>query len=233
MVEFLTSPAITGILAFILVIGVYAFTHTGSPTSILMVVLSLGLLLGARYLTGLALWWEILVLAVGVLLILLEVFVLPGFGVAGIIGIVMVLVGLLLTLVPHMPGEIPLPKGNLGWSVFKQTLLAVSIAFIAATIAGYYLMRNLPKMPIGRRLALAAPEAVNAPPVADVSLYEGIKPGSEGVLEATCRPIGTVRIGGELFDAMSEGDMIERGQRVRVLRREGNTLVVERSPEPS
>ena len=86
--------------------------------------------------------------------------------------------------------------------------------------------------PGASRLALAAPEAVNAPPVVDVGLYEGIAPGCEGVLEGTCRPVGTVRIGDKLFDAMSEGEMIERGERVRVLRREGNTLVVERSPKP-
>jgi len=233
MVEFLTSPAVTGILAFVLIMGVYAFTHTGSVTSAIMIVLSLALLLGARYLTGLALWWEILVLAVGIVLLLLEIFILPGFGVAGILGIVMILVGLLLTLVPYVPGEMPWPKGNLAWGMFRQTLLALCIAFVAATVTGYFLMKNLPKLPIGRRLALAAPEAVNAPPVVDVPLYEQIKPGSEGVLEGTCRPIGTVRVGDKLFDAMSEGDVIERGERVRVLRREGNTLVVERSPNLS
>jgi len=231
MVEFLTSPAVTGILAFFLIIGVYAFTHTASPTSIVIVVICLSLLLGARYLTGLALWWEILVLITGIVLILLEVFVLPGFGVAGILGILMTLVGLILITVPHVPGDMPLPRGNLAWGVFKTTLLAICIAFIAATVTGYYLMRNLPKLPIGRRLALAAPTASNAPPVVDVKLYESIKPGAEGVLESTCRPVGRVRIGGEIFDAMSEGDMIERGERVRVLRRESNTLVVERSPQ--
>jgi len=227
LVDFLTSAEITGVLIFLLVIGVYALTHTGSHTSMILVAVSLALLLGARYLTGLALWWEILVLLAGLVLIIIEVFVIPGFGFTGILGIILVLAGLFLTLVPNLPGEAPLPKDRLGWSTLTDALLALCVAFVAATIAGYYLVRNLPRLPWARRLTLKPAVALNGPPVVEIDLYESIMPGSVGHAETVLRPVGKVRIGRDLFDAIAEGEMITAGASIRVLRREGNTLVVE------
>ena len=72
--------------------------------------------------------------------------------------------------------------------------------------------------------ATAATEA----PVSIHSPMLQIAPGDEGVAESMCHPVGKVRFGNDLVDAASEGDPIEAGTKVRVLRNEGNRIVVER-----
>ncbi|MFQ5589926.1 MAG: nodulation protein NfeD, partial [Phycisphaerae bacterium] len=101
LADWLTSTYVRGFLMLLILLGVYVEFHTpGVGVAGLVALIALVVFVGAPYLTGLANVWEILFLAVGILLIALEILVIPGFGVAGISGVILVIVGLLATFVP-------------------------------------------------------------------------------------------------------------------------------------
>jgi len=228
LVALLTTPAVFGFLLFVGLLCAYVEVNTpgfGIPGAVAIVCF--GVLFGSQYLTGLAIWWEIALFALGVLLLLLEVFVTPGFGVLGVAGILCCIVGLLAMVVPNPPERPPWPDSPLSWSVFETGVLSMLLGFAAAVIGAVTLSRFLPKMPIASKLFLAPPEPSREGAVGESSPFRRVGPGAMGVVEATCRPVGKVRFGEELLDALTEGAMIPSGQRVRVLRRDGNRVVVE------
>ena len=135
--------------------------------------------------------------------------------------------GLLAMVVPNPPGRLPWPDSPLSWSVFETGVLSMLLGFAAAVIGAATLSRFLPKMPIASKLFLAPPEPPGEGAVGERSPFRAVGPGAVGVVEATCRPVGKVRFGEELLDAQADGAVIPAGRNVRVLRREGNRVVVE------
>ena len=197
----------------------------GIPGALALVCL--GLLFGGQYLLGMALWWEIALIAVGIVLILLEILVIPGFGVAGVTGALCLLGGLLGIVVPNAPDEWPIPSGEFAWDLLADGAFALGLGFVLALVAMPIVGRFLPKLPLASRLVIAPSEPAEDAPVSTASPMMRVKVGDVGVVESTCRPVGRARFGEDLLDAVSEGSIIEPGTRVRVLRHEGNRLVVE------
>ncbi len=225
---YLMTPAAMSLLFFAALLCAYVELHTpglGVPGALALVCL--GLLFGGQYLLGMALWWEIALIAVGIVLILLEILVIPGFGVAGVAGGLCLLGGLLGVVVPNAPDKLPIPSGEFAWDLLADGAFALGLGFVLALVAMPIMGRFLPKLPVASRLVIAPSEAAEDAPVSTASPMMRVQVGDAGVVESTCRPVGRVRFGEELLDAVSEGSIIEPGTRVRVLRREGNRLVVE------
>ncbi|MHC4561195.1 MAG: NfeD family protein [Planctomycetota bacterium] len=232
LVAFLTTPPVTGLLMMVGLLGLYTEFRTpgvGVPGAV--AVLCFAIAFGARYLTGLANWWEIALIVIGVVLLILEVAVIPGFGVAGVAGIVCVLVGLIGIIAINPPGEPPIPQTPLEWSFFYSGLMALCVAFLLAVVGGAFLGRYLPKIPGVNRLVLAPAAEYSETTASPHTPLDHISAGDVGVVEGMCRPVGKVRFGEDLLDAVTEGDMIEAGAEVRVLRRAGNRVVVEKTSE--
>jgi membrane-bound serine protease (ClpP class) len=170
-------------------------------------LLSLGLFFWGQWLVRLAGWEELLLLALGVLLIGLEVFVIPGFGVAGIAGMV-ALVGAGATS-----------------SVIIGALGRVALSLLLALAAGLALLRLLPNLPFGRRLVLGtemrAESGYASPPQADALVL-----GRTGIALSPLRPAGVAQIDGERVDVVSDGTFIDAGAAIQVIRVEGNRIVV-------
>ncbi len=228
LVGFLTSPAVMGILLFVGILCAYAEIQSpgfGIPGGI--AIACFAIVFGSRYLTGLAQWWEIALFFMGVVLLLLEIFVTPGFGVLGLGGILCCIVALLSMLVPNAPMELPWPKTDGAWEMFSTGAMWLIVAFVAATAASAVLARYLPKVPIAGRLVLAAPQAPESPPASEDAPILGVKVGQVGKVTQTCRPVGKVLIGERFVDAIADGAFIEEGAEVVVLRNEGNRVVVE------
>ena len=99
---------------------------------------------------------------------------------------------------------------------------------VLSVIGAIVLSKYLPKIPIASRLILA-PAAEYTGTTA--SPLDRIAAGDIGIVEGDCRPVGKVRFGEELLDGVTEGDMIQAGAEVRVLRRAGNRVVIERVSE--
>jgi membrane-bound serine protease (ClpP class) len=165
IIEFLNNPLVRGILLSIFLTALYVALHTpghGFPEVIAFVTLAA--LLGVPLLTGYAQWWEILMILGGLALLAVEVFVLPGFGVAGIAGIVLVLLGFILTFAAREPIDAPgwLPSLPSTWAAIRQGLIVVVCGMLASLLLSMWLRRFLPKLPYFSKLILTATVGASA-----------------------------------------------------------------------
>jgi len=227
-VGFLSSPIVSSILFAVALMALYIELTTpgiGIPGAV--AVICFALIFGSRYLVGLANWIEIALFVLGLALIAVEIFVTPGFGVMGISGALLCVFSLLAILVANTPKEFPLPRTHLDWATFSNGLAGLMVGLIAAVIGAAILSRFLPKIPIAGRLVLPSAAPADGAPVTETSPIGRISVGDTGVVESMCRPVGMVRFGEDIVDASSEGGPIEKGAKVRVLRYDGNRVVVE------
>ena len=224
----LTSEYVRGFLMVIILLGAYVEFHTpGVGVPGLVALICLGIFVGAPYLTGLANVWEILCVGVGFALIALEVFVIPGFGVAGISGILLVFVGLLATFVPEEPGRsFPLYLPSLPSTLHytKVALVTLSASMITSLIGMIMLSRYLPRLPVFRRIAPANPTP------SEVQMddpYRGLaRVGDVGETSGPLHPAGKAFFGGRLVDVVTQGEYLEDHTQIEVVERRGNRVVV-------
>ncbi len=235
LVAFLTSPVVTSILLMGGMFLLYMeFQAPGFGVPGALAILCFAILFGSRYLIGLAAWWEVGLFILGVVLIGVEIFVIPGFGIAGISGIICCVVGLVAMVVANAPSELPIPDTALDWRLFERGVLALGAGFVLGVVAMFVGARYLPRIPGARPLVLAPPgREYDGPPVDESSPMSRVQVGDVGTVEGPCRPVGKVRIGEDLLNASSEGDMIPAGAKVRVLRKDSNRLLVEPVQERS
>jgi membrane-bound serine protease (ClpP class) len=208
----------------------FAYTEMNTPgfgVAGAIALACLAVLVGARFLVGLANAIEIAALIIGLVLIGLEIFVTPGFGVLGISGIVIVLASLAAMAVANPLPKWPVPQTNLDWSILEEGLAAMLIGAILGTIGAVIAARYLPKLSAVKPMFLAPAAPTAEPALSQASPLRRIEPGDTGVVEAVCRPAGKVRFGDDLLDVTSEGTIISPGTTVRVLHRKGNMIVVE------
>lgn len=157
LVDLLNGAAIRGVLMIIfllsLKIALHAPGHGGAEA---VALTSLGLLLGVPLLAGYAQWWEIVLIIVGLGLLAAELFVIPGFGVAGFSGLALLAFGFVMTFVPKEPTGLPgfLPSLPATWSAVQSGLLALAISMIVSLLLAWWLGHYLPKMPYFSRLVL-------------------------------------------------------------------------------
>ncbi|MGD2110398.1 MAG: NfeD family protein, partial [Phycisphaerae bacterium] len=191
----------------------------------LVALICLAIFVGAPYLTGLANIWEILFIVVGLLLISLEVFVIPGFGVAGISGIILLLVGLIATFVPDLPNRplyLPTLPSTINGIKIAVTTLVCSMA--VSLIGMVMISRYLPRMPV---LGNIVPENPTPSEVQVDDPYRGLaRVGDIGVSAGDLHPAGKARFGAQLVDVVTQGEYVDTGIRVEVIERRGNRVVV-------
>jgi membrane protein implicated in regulation of membrane protease activity len=144
-----------------------------------------------------------------------------------VLGVIFCGVGLLAMLMPYSPGKW-LPATPLDWRLFTNGVLGVTAGFVGAVVAALVLAKYLHALPLAGRLVLPSVVAPVEPTLTEQSPYLRVQAGDMGTVERMCRPVGKVRFGQDLLDASSQGEIIEPGSAVRVLRREGNRLIVEK-----
>ena len=178
-------------------------------------LLSFAVLFWGHWIVQLAGWEELLLVAAGTLLIGAEVFVIPGFGVAGVAGIVAVIAGLGMTLV----------GAGATTSMVIGALGRVAISVLFAIGGALVLLRVLPHLPYGRRFVLNddmnADLGYNTAPDTDRSWL-----GKTGTAVSPLRPAGIAEIAGTRLDVVSDGGFIEAQTVIEVTRVDGNRIVV-------
>ena len=226
LVDFLTEPAVAGFLFFVALLCAYVEMHTpGFGAAGAVAILCFAVLFGSRFLVGMANWWEIALFVLGMGLLAVEIFVTPGFGIVGLAGLLCCTASLLAMLVANAPDKLPIPKTDLDWSLFADGVLALGIAFIAAIVSAGVFARFLPKTPFAGRLILTPSQAMaSAQPIAVSEAPVAV--GETGLIQGTCRPAGLARFGDKLLQVITEGAFIESGKRVRVVKVQGNHIVV-------
>ena len=222
LVRFLTHPIVSGLLLTLGSLGLIIELRApgwGLPGSV--GVIALMLFFGAQYLVGLAEVQEVLLLAIGLGLLLVEVFVLPGFGAAGVLGVVCLVGAIYLALV-----DVPIPQYSWDFDRVGDAGTTILTALLAGFASGALLWRYLPKSRFGRSLVLAH-ELAAEDGYTGVALEQMPELGATGTAYTVLRPAGRVQIGDRLVDAQTEGGFIEEGTPVRVLQILGNAVVVE------
>jgi membrane-bound serine protease (ClpP class) len=230
LVRMLNHPTLTGILFMIGLLGVYIELKTpGVGLPGMVAIICFAILFGSRFLVGLATWWEIAIFAVGLFLLTIEIFVIPGFGITGVTGILFILIGLFAILVPNRPDELPWPKYDMDFKIFSDGAIALTLGFAGFLIAAYLLAKFLPKTGPFKGLVLDPAEAgpkiqmdITAPPQKAGEL----KIGDTGVVIGTLRPAGQARFGHSVADVVAEGDFIEKNCKVKIIQIQGNRVVV-------
>lgn len=221
----LNSALIRGILLAIAIIGGYIeFQNPGLILPGITALVALAIFLAAPYAAGLADVWTFALLGIGIILVLVELFVIPGFGLIGLLGGAMILVGLLTTFVPRDPtAPLSFDMTNF-WSALRTGLLVIFSAIMVSIAGIAMLLRYLPTMPVARGLLIETPDA--AVLAIDNPTRSAIEIGDIGIVESPLRPGGKARFGQEVFEVQSQGDYVERGEKVRVVKREGAVVFV-------
>jgi membrane-bound ClpP family serine protease len=176
-------------------------------------------------LNGQITWLALLLFVLGLLLIGLEVFVMPGVGVLGISGTVLVLGSLGLVAYGHWP------HSNEEWIGLGKSIGPFGISVLGALVAAFLLARFLPNIPFANRLLLKPADEAgefgeDSPATSSSSPdFSGLL-GAVGVAATPLRPAGKVQFGDDFVDVVAEGGYVPPGTRVQVIEIEGNRIVV-------
>ena len=215
VVRFLTHPIVSSLLMSIGFLGLIIELKTpGWGIGGTVALIALALFFGSHYIVRLAGVGELLLFTAGIVLLILELFVLPGFGIAGVSGIGLILVSLYLSLVGRIPQV----------DDFTRAAYTFGLAFVIGVAGIVILLRILPRTPLYKKLILATVENTkqgftSAETFADIV-------GAHGIALSDLHPAGKAEINGRRLDVVTEGGFIEKETPVVVTEVHGSKIVV-------
>ena len=224
-IGFMVSPIISGILIMLILGGIYfEMQAPGIGFALLVSIVASVLYFSPLYLEGLAANWEIIIFVVGLILIALEIFVVPGFGITGIAGITLAFSGLVLSLIRNVDFSFDL--------VNVDDLMVALVTVFIGTIGGIglaiYLSQKMFTTQTGQFSHLSLHEVMSLK-----DGYLGVDPelnylkGMKGMAVTTLRPSGKINVEGKIYDALAEAGMIDKGTSIVVTKVEAAQLYVE------
>jgi membrane-bound serine protease (ClpP class) len=190
-------------------------------------IVCLAIVFFSHFAIGLADYTELLIIIVGLGLLLVEIFVLPGFGIIGIAGLLFIALGLILSLQGFV-----LPKPEFPW---QGRLLSTNIIKVFFSITGSFII-----VAIIFRYVFPALGFVHKGPYLMTDLHDAkadsgseltLQIGASGTANTILRPAGKATINGGLYDVVTEGDFINRGDAITVTEVQGNRIVVSKIKE--
>jgi membrane-bound serine protease (ClpP class) len=223
IVRFLTNPIVSGLLLSLGVLGIFfELQMPGWGISGSIGVTFLLLFFGGHYLAGLASMTDLLLFTIGIALIAAEIFVVPGFGVTGISGLLCILVGIYLALVRK-----PIPQFSWDYEILNTAMLVFAV-FIVAALAGIVIIWKMsPESRFKKLMVLSESLRAEDGYAASTNLDRLV--GQAGKSITHLRPAGRALINGEPFEVQSEGDFIEIDRSLTVIRVAGNKVFVAES----
>ena len=233
MVRWLNSPAVMAVLVMLAMLGVYVeFNTPGVGLPGLAAAICFAIIIGSKHFHGLANWVEVALFLMGVLLLMVEIFILPGFGIAGFSGIVCILAGLFGMLVKNTPDELPWPKDAIAWNDFTWGVLSLATGFIGFVVLAWLLAKYLPKMQFLSGIILV-PTAAKQGTEIEVSITTlpesktiSVNVGELGEVFSRLRPTGKAKFGDAIVDVVAEGEFLDTGTSVEIIEIHGNRVVV-------
>lgn len=223
IIAFFLSPAISGVLILIIIGGIYFELQTpGIGFPLLAAIIATLLYFIPYYLNGLADNWEILMFVIGVILLAVELFVIPGFGIFGVLGIIMILGGLVLGMLPNQDFNFDFVPA----SQLFGALLTVILAALASVGLVFWLTPKVNEWGAFRTITLSTTQDRSQGYTS--SIYSENLKGKIGTVHSRLRPSGKVEIEGEIYDAYSRGEFLEQGEKIMVISTEGTSLRVKK-----
>ena len=223
IIAFFLNPFISGILILVILGGIYFELQTpGVGFPLFAAITALVLYLVPYYLNGLAEYWEIIALFIGILLLAAEVFVIPGFGIAGIAGIILTLVSLVLIMLNNDFFNFEfVPLGD---------IVKASVAAVGGVTGGMLLLifggAKIVETKAFKKISLN--ESQKSADGFTVNSNAQLLLNKKGVAHTVLRPSGKILIEGEVYDAFTRGEYIEKGEQVEIIGTEGVTLRIKR-----
>ncbi len=235
MVRWLNSPAVMAVLVMLALLGVYIeFNTPGVGLPGLAAVICFTIIIGSKYLVGLANWVEVALFVLGILLLLVEFLVLPGFGIAGFSGIICNFAGLFGMLIKNPPDKLPWPQDAIAWSDFTWGVVGLSVGFVGFIVLAWLLSKYLPRIQFlsGLILAPAVPRQSSEIPLSMTTPPESknvsVSLGYMGEVVSILRPTGKAKFGDAIVDVVAEAEFLDKGTKVEIIEIHGNRVVVKK-----
>ncbi|HEY4759673.1 MAG TPA: NfeD family protein, partial [Thermoguttaceae bacterium] len=224
LIEALGSNGVAMLLLFIGIAALYFEFHTpGLGIGAFVALVCFVLFFWSRFLGGASGWLISLIFLSGIGCLLMEIFVIPGFGIFGLGG------GALLVLSLVLASQLlVIPHNEYQFAQMQRSLLLVGGAALGLLAVALLMRRWLPETPLLNRMILAPLEEKEREIISQrellVDLHELV--GDQGVTTTPLMPGGKARIGDSLVDVIADGDMIERGKTIEVVEVRGNRVLV-------
>lgn len=218
--DFLTNGIVQSILIMIIVGGIYVEMKTpGIGLPIAIAITAALLYFTPLYMDGYAQNWEIVIFVLGLILIAFEIFVIPGFGVAGISGIIMVAGGLFLSLV----GNVDLDFDGVSNDQVLKSMITVIVGIFMSFMLIIFLISR-----IGKEGSVLRNIALTSDQEGFISVPEEQKQfiGQTAIAATVLRPSGKVILKGNYYDAVANRGFIDQGKTVKVIKYENSQLYV-------
>ncbi len=221
--EFFRWPIVNFALVTIGLLGlIFEFKYPGTTFPGSVAALCFVLFFWAYSFVGQFTLLAIFLFLLGLVLLGLEVFVVPGLGFTGVGGAALMFTGLLLVTLEHWPGD------SEEWANVSASFGGLTIALALAVVGSLALTWSLPNIPLFKRMVLTPPsEQAESATVLSLSNSGTIALlGAMGVAVTPLRPAGKAQFGEQFLDVISDGDYVPPGGRVRVVEIEGTRIVV-------
>jgi len=218
-IRFFASPVVQSILMLMMLGGLYFELQTpGVGFAGLISLVGAALFFAPNYMAGLVESWEIVLFLIGVILLIIEVFVTPGFGFAGISGVILSVGALMAALVGNVGLDFP-PVAQITSAIYTMVVTLFLLGLLLVSLGRY-----LPASGALNRLVLV-------PDLSSVGGYTSAESkdwliGRTGTALTALRPSGTASIDDERIDVVSQGDFIDKGSTVKVVRVSGSRVEV-------
>ncbi|GMU92283.1 MAG: hypothetical protein AMXMBFR4_13410 [Candidatus Hydrogenedentota bacterium] len=223
--RWLTSPLVTMLLLMLGIGGLYVEIRTpGFGVPGIVGIVCLALFFGSRAVIGLANWIDLVLVLVGIALILIEVFALPGFGIIGVLGIFSVIAGVFLSFT-HT--DFSIPQYSWEFERLEEAGFTLTVTTVLLLLFGIATWKLLPRTPLYHHLVLGQSQSieegytVQQPEEADALI------GARGIATSMLRPAGRGRFGNKTLQVVSRAEFIDSGTPIVIVEVEGNRYVVD------
>jgi membrane-bound serine protease (ClpP class) len=216
LVRFLTNPVVASLLTTFGFLGILFELQSpgwGIPGTFGAVCLALSL--GASAIVRLATMSDLLIVLVGLVLLMVEAFLIPGFGVAGVAGIGVILWGLYMLLLPDVP---------VSEEVYYSALTGLTIGLIGGFIALILLFKMVTKTKFWTKLTSPGVESQDEGYSTSIGLEDMV--GKIGIATSDLRPSGWALLGDRKIFVVTEGEFVDKDQSIKILSVDGNRVVV-------
>ena len=208
--RFVTHPVVSSLLLSIGFLGlIIEFWTLGWGIAGSIGIISLSLFFGGHIIVGLAGFETIILFAIGLLLLLAEVFFIPGFGLAGIGGVAAILASIFLTF------------GNM-----VQATYSILIALGVSVIGFFLLIKYIPSTRTWRKFVLSTEQKKELGYTVGTKDLKRLT-GKEGIAITPLRPSGIVEVNGKKLNALTRGEYVDSNTKIKIISVEGNKIVVE------
>ncbi len=225
IIGFLINPMISSVLIMVIVGGIYfELQSPGIGFPLGAAIFAAMLYFAPLYIEGMAEYWELMIFIIGLILIIIELFAIPGFGVAGIAGIIAIITGLALSLIDNVVFEEREFTGE-GINLLMKSFGLVFVSTFLGIAGSLWAANKLLTSHAFSNLALNTEQPISEGYIG-VDLEQSTLIGEEGTAHTVLRPSGKVSIKDKVYDAKAEYGFIDKGETIKVIRYETGQIYV-------